>query len=140
MVKKEDVIKKWYLVDAKGHVLGRLASEVAQVLRGKGKPSFAPHMDLGDNVVIINCEHIVLTGKKLVQKTDFRYSGYPGGQTITPYGILMKTKPDKVVTMAIKGMLPPNKLRDKIMKRLKVFKGETVPASYKNSEKLEIRG
>jgi len=107
---------------------------------GKGKPTFAPHLDGGDGVVVINSEQVVLTGKKLTQKFDFRYSGYPGGQTLTPYSILMKTKPEKAFTMAVKGMLPPNKLRDKVIKRLKVFKGADIPSEFKNAEKLEIRG
>ena len=140
MVKKETITRKWYLLDAKGLVLGRAATQVAGILRGKGKPTFAPHLDGGDGVVVINSDLVVLTGKKLTQKFDFRYSGYPGGQTLTPYSILMKTKPEKAFTMAVKGMLPPNKLRDKIVKRLKVFKGADVPSEFKNAEKLEIRG
>lgn len=140
IVNKDDVKKKWYLIDAEGKVLGRVASEVASLLRGKGKPEFSPHQDLGDGVVIINADKVVLTGKKLTQKFDFRYSGYPGGQTLTPYSILMKKNPEKAVTMAVKGMLPPNKLRDKMIKRLKVVKGATVPANYQNSEKYEMRG
>ncbi len=140
IVDKDDIKKKWYLIDADGKVLGRLASEVASLLRGKGKPEFSPHQDLGDGVVIINAEKVVLTGKKLTQKFDFRYSGYPGGEKLTPYSILMKKNPEKAVTMAVKGMLPPNKLRDKMIRRLKVVKGEIIPANYRNSEKYEMRG
>ncbi|MBI5555660.1 MAG: 50S ribosomal protein L13 [Elusimicrobia bacterium] len=140
IVDKDEVKKKWYLIDADGKVLGRLASEVASLLRGKGKPEFSPHQDLGDGVVIINAEKVVLTGKKLSQKFDFRYSGYPGGEKLIPYSILMKKNPEKAVTMAVKGMLPPNKLRAKMIKRLKVVKGETAPANYRASEKYEMRG
>lgn len=140
MPKQESISRKWYVVDAQGVALGRAASYVATLLRGKGKPLFSPHLDLGDSVVVVNADKVVLTGKKLTQKMDFRYSGYPGGQTLTPYNILMKNHPEKAFILAVKGMLPPNKLRDRILKRLKVFKGEAVPATFKHAEKIEIRG
>jgi large subunit ribosomal protein L13 len=122
---KEDAIeRKWHLIDADGKVLGRLAVEVADILRGKKKVIYTSHIDCGDFVVVTNAKKIVLTGKKLDQKTRFTYSGYPGGAKFTPYSVLMEKNPDKALMLAVKGMLPKNKLADKQLKRLKVFKDE----------------
>ena len=120
---KESVKKEWVLVDADGEVLGRLASKVAKILRGKHKPSFTPHVDCGDNVVIINAEKVKLTGKKMTDKKYFRHTGYPGGQVIdTPEKLLAK-KPGSVVEKAIKGMLPKNRLGSDLFRNLHVFAG-----------------
>ncbi|MDR1941609.1 MAG: 50S ribosomal protein L13 [Endomicrobium sp.] len=122
---KEDAIeRKWHLINADGKVLGRLAVEVADILRGKKKVIYTGHIDCGDFVVITNAKKIVLTGKKLDQKTHFTYSGYPGGTKFTPYSVLMEKSPDKALMLAVKGMLPKNKLADRQLKRLKVFKDE----------------
>ncbi|MDR0977721.1 MAG: 50S ribosomal protein L13 [Endomicrobium sp.] len=120
--KQDSVERKWHLVDASGKVLGRLAVEIAGILRGKNKVFYTNHIDCGDFVVVINAGKIVLTGKKLDQKTYFTYSGYPGGGKLTPYSILMDKNPEKALFAAVKGMLPKNKLADKQITRLKVFK------------------
>lgn len=138
MVEKENIARKMYVFNAEDQVLGRLACQVANLLRGKGKPTFAPHVDMGDNVVVFNVDKIILTGKKLTQKFDFRYSGYPGGEKLTPYSILMKTNPQKAFRLAVKGMLPPNKLRDKVIKKLKIFKGAEIPAQYRKIGDKEL--
>ncbi len=104
--KPSDVTREWWIVDAEGVVLGRLASEVAKILRGKHKPIFAPHVDVGDHVIIINASKVVLTGNKLLAKQYFRHSGYPGGLRSVPYSKLMATRPDLAIEKAVKGMLP----------------------------------
>ncbi len=123
--KVDGIERKWHLIDADGKVLGRLAVEVADILRGKKKKIYTSHIDCGDFVVITNAAKIVLTGKKLDQKLDFTYSGYPGGAKFKPYSVLMEENPERALMLAVKGMLPKNKLADKQLKRLKVFKGET---------------
>jgi large subunit ribosomal protein L13 len=120
--KQEAIERKWHLIDANCKVLGRLAVEIAELLRGKKKVFYTNHIDCGDFVVVVNASKIVLTGKKLDQKTYFTYSGYPGGATLTPYSVLMKKNPEKALLAAVKGMLPKNKLADRQITRLKVFK------------------
>ncbi|MDR1926908.1 MAG: 50S ribosomal protein L13 [Endomicrobium sp.] len=120
---KQDIIeRKWHLIDADGKILGRLSVEIVELLRGKNKIFYTNHIDCGDFVVVINVSKIVLTGKKLEQKTYFTYSGYPGGVKLTPYSVLMAKSPEKALFAAVKGMLPKNKLADKQISRLKVFK------------------
>ncbi|MDR2666340.1 MAG: 50S ribosomal protein L13 [Endomicrobium sp.] len=122
---KQDMIKrKWHLLNANGKVLGRLAVKIAELLRGKNKVFYTNHMDCGDFVVVTNASKIVLTGKKLDQKTYFTYSGYPGGAKFTPYSVLMTKKPEKALIAAVKGMLPKNKLANKQITRLRVFKSD----------------
>ncbi|MDR3330774.1 MAG: 50S ribosomal protein L13 [Endomicrobium sp.] len=120
--KQEAIERKWHLIDAKEKVLGRLAVEISELLRGKNKVFYTSHIDCGDFVVVINVSKVVLTGKKLDQKTYFTYSGYPGGVKLTPYSILMVKSPEKALFAAVKGMLPKNKLADRQMRRLKVFR------------------
>ena len=122
--KTEEIKRKWHFIDADGQVLGRLAVRVAALLRGKRKAIYTSHVDCGDFVVVTNLAKLVLTGKKLEQKTAFSFSGYPGGGKLTPYSTLMVENPQKAFRIAVKGMLPQNKLADKQMKRLKLFKGE----------------
>ncbi|PIF05813.1 MAG: 50S ribosomal protein L13 [Draconibacterium sp.] len=120
---KATVDKEWVLVDAEGQVLGRLASEVARMLRGKNKPSFTPHVDCGDNVIVVNAEKVVLTGNKWTSRTYVRHSGYPGGQRKeTPAQVLQKF-PERIVEKAVKGMLPKNKLGRKLFSNLHVVVG-----------------
>ena len=120
---KQDAIeRKWHLIDASGKILGRLAVEIAELLRGKNKVFYTNHIDCGDFVVVVNASKIVLTGKKLDQKTYFTYSGYPGGAKLTPYSVLMEKSPEKALLTAVKGMLPKNKLADRQITRLKVFR------------------
>ncbi|MDR1401249.1 MAG: 50S ribosomal protein L13 [Endomicrobium sp.] len=132
---KQSMIKrKWHLVDANGKVLGRLAVEIAEILRGKDKVFYTNHIDCGDFVVVTNASKIVLTGKKLDQKTYFAYSGYPGGAKSTPYSVLMVNKPEKALIAAVKGMLPKNKLANKQITRLKVFKS----GEHKHSAQVAV--
>ena len=120
----KEVKKKWFVVDAKGKVLGRLASQVAAILRGKHKPTFTPHVDCGDGVIVINAKDIRVTGKKMEEKQYKHFSGYPSGLRLTSMATMMKRKPTKAITIAIKGMLPKNKLGKKMAKKLKVFAGD----------------
>ena len=138
MAKAAEVDRKWFIVDAEGKTLGRLAAEVAKVLRGKNKPIFTPHVDTGDFVIIINAEKVVLTGKKLVQKTYFRHSGYVGGTTFTTAGKMLADKPERVLELAVKGMLPKNTLGRQMYRKLKVYRGAEHPHAAQRPEVLEI--
>jgi large subunit ribosomal protein L13 len=134
-----DIKRDWYLVDATGIPLGRLASQVAKLLIGKHKPIYSPDKDCGDFVVVKNASKIVLTGKKLKQKILFRHSGYLGGDKYIPYEKLLPEKADLVVREAVKGMLPKNKLRAKMIKRLKIYKDDNVKINQNFKEiKLEV--
>ncbi|MCI7094907.1 MAG: 50S ribosomal protein L13 [Clostridiales bacterium] len=123
MAKQEEVKRNWYVVDADGMALGRLASQVASILRGKNKPEFTPHVDTGDFVIVINTDKVVLTGDKLNQKLFRRHSGKPGNLKEIKYGNLMQTRSDFVVYRAVKGMLPKNSLGAKMLTKLRVYKG-----------------
>lgn len=126
--KNNTVQRRWHLIDANGQVLGRLATEVARRLMGKDKRQYASHVDCGDFVVIINAENVRITGdNKPVQKIDFRHSGYPGGETITPYGRFLKSHPERAITLAVSGMLGKTRLRKRHLTRLRVFRGTTHP-------------
>ena len=138
MANESNITRKWYIVDAEGKTLGRLAAEVAKVLRGKHKPTFTPHCDTGDNVIIVNAEKVALTGKKLIQKTYFRHSGYIGGTTFTTAGNLLASQPEKVLEHAIKGMLPHNRLGSAIYRKLYVYTGTEHPHAAQKPETLEI--
>ncbi len=127
MAKPEEVERKWYVVDASGMVLGRLASQVAAVLRGKNKPIFTPHVDTGDHVIIINCDKVVLTGKKLEQKYYSHHTGFIGGLKSEQYKHVMSTKPEFAVQLAIKGMMPKNALGRQMFSKLKVYAGSEHP-------------
>ncbi len=122
-----DIDKKWYVVDAEGLVLGRLASNVARILRGKHKPEFTPHVDAGDFVIVINAGKVRLTGKRPEQKSYFHYSGYPGGAKVRMFKDLVRTNPRFVIEHAVKGMLPHNRLGRRIIKKLKVYDGNEHP-------------
>ncbi|MEU6720625.1 50S ribosomal protein L13 [Nonomuraea sp. NPDC046802] len=125
--KPADVQRQWYVIDATDVVLGRLASHVATLLRGKHKPIFANHVDTGDFVIVINADKVALTGNKLEQKKAYRHSGYPGGLRSVTYGELMEKRPEKAVEKAVKGMLPKNSLGRKMAKKLKVYAGSEHP-------------
>jgi len=137
--KAENVERKWYVVDAKGVVLGRLASHVAAVLRGKHKPIFTPHVDTGDFVVVINADKIRLTGSKLDDKIYYHHSNFPGGLKSITAGKLMKEKPAEVITAAVKGMLPKNPLGRKMIMKMKVYAGTDHPHAAQMPEALEIK-
>jgi large subunit ribosomal protein L13 len=121
--------RKWHVIDAKGAVLGRLAAQVADVLRGKNKPVYTPHLDAGDFVVVINAEKIVLTGKKESQKTYMSYSGWKGGERYRPVAEVRARQPEKIITHAVRGMVPKNRLGRVLMTKLKVYKGDQHPHS-----------
>ena len=123
VAKPADIERKWYVIDADGQTLGRLATQVAMILRGKHKPTFTPHVDCGDNVIVINAGKVVLTGKKLEQKKYYRYSGYVGGLKETSARDMLATKPEKVVYEAIKGMMPKNSLGRNMLTKLRVYSG-----------------
>lgn len=125
--KTGEVERKWFVIDAKDKVLGRVAVETARILRGKHKPQFTPHTDTGDFVIIINASKVRLTGKKLQQKTYYRYTGYPGGLKSTRADKLLKEKPEKMFKLAVKGMLPKNTLGRAQLSKLKIYAGETHP-------------
>ena len=136
--KNSDNLQKWYVVDANGAVLGRLASQVAHRLRGKHNPKFTPHADTGDWVIVINAEKIVLTGRKMDQKMYYRHSGYIGGLKQMTAKELMEKKPEELVRFAVKGMLPKNKLGRRLFKKLKVYTGNAHPHEAQNPEIIEI--
>lgn len=138
MAKAEEVKRKWYVVDAEGKPLGRLASEVAKILRGKNKPTYTPHVDTGDHVIVLNAEKVVLTGNKLDQKYYRHFSGFPGGMKEIKYRHMMATKPEKVIELAIKGMLPHNSLGRAMYRKLNVYKGAEHEHQAQQPEKLEI--
>ena len=138
MPKSGEVERNWQVVDAEGKILGRLATEIANTLRGKNKPNFTPHMDTGDFVVVINAEKISLTGKKLTDKVYYHHTGYPGGiRSITAEKLLEK-KPEQLLIEAVKGMLPKNKLQSVFMKKLKVYAGADHPHSAQQPKTASI--
>ena len=130
--------KSWLLVDASDKTLGRLSTYIAKILMGKNKPEYTPHNDVGDYVVVINAEKIKVTGNKNEQKTYYRHSGYPGGIKSKNFNDLITSYPERIITSAVKGMLPKNKLSKSVIKKLKVYKGETHPHSAQNPAKQEI--
>lgn len=123
-----DVNRRWHLIDANNQILGRIATKIGIALVGKRKRTFSPNNDNGDFVVVVNAEKIKITGNnKAEQKIDFRHSGYPGGDTMTPYSTFLREKPDRAIMLAVKGMLPKNRLRSRFLSRLKVYKGTSHP-------------
>jgi large subunit ribosomal protein L13 len=136
--RENEVEKKWHLVDADGMVVGRLATQVASILRGKNKPIFTPHADTGDFVVIINAERVRLTGNKLENKVYYRHSGYPGGIKKRVAKDLMKDAPEEIIMSAVRGMLPKNRLGRQQIKKLKVYRGAEHPHSAQKPEALDI--
>lgn len=136
--KEADIKRKWYVVDAEGKTLGRLATQVAIVLRGKHKPIFTPHVDTGDHVIIVNAEKIHLTGDKVRQKTYYRHSGYPGGLKSETVKDLLERKPYVIVERAIKGMLPKTKLGKQMGRKLNVYAGPTHPHKAQQPEALAV--
>ncbi len=136
--KPGEVTRNWYVVDAEDLVLGRLATRIADVLRGKHKPSYTPHVDTGDFVIVVNAEKIKLTGNKLEQKTYYRNTGYPSGIRKATAKELIDTKPDFIIRTAVKGMLPKNKLNRKIINKLKIYAGPEHPHKAQCPEPLKI--
>ena len=136
--KVDSLDKGWLLVDASDKTLGRLSTNIAKILMGKNKPEYTPHNDVGDYVVVINAEKIKVAGNKNEQKMYYRHTGYPGGIKSQNFNDLIASYPDRIITSAVKGMLPKNKLSNSVIKKLKVYKGESHPHKAQNPLKLEI--
>ena len=138
MPKESDIQRKWYVVDAKGQVLGRLATRIATILRGKHKPTFSPHLDVGDHVVVINAEKIQFTGRKLKNKLYQWHTGYIGGLKEVTAETMLRTHPDRVIEWAVEGMLPKNRLGRAMAKKLKVYRGAEHPHDAQQPQPLEV--
>ena len=136
--KKEDVVRKWFVVDAKGKTLGRIATVIASVLKGKTKPIYTKHVDTGDFVIVVNADKVHLTGRKLDQKMYYHHSGFPGGLKSINAGTLLKTKPEDVIIKAVEGMLPKTQLGKQMMTKLKVYAGETHPHDAQQPAAMNI--
>ncbi|HEU4493923.1 MAG TPA: 50S ribosomal protein L13 [Rubrobacteraceae bacterium] len=139
MARPLEVERRWYVVDAEGQTLGRLAAEIARVLRGKSKPQYTPHVDTGDFVVVVNAERIVVTGRKAEQKVYRRHSGYPGGLKTTSYEQLLERQPTEILRKAVKGMMPKSRLARKQLRKLKIYAGPEHPHAAQSPQKLEVR-
>src|SRR5208337_1132461 len=138
VMKQSEIEKKWYLVDAEGKVLGRLATEIATIRRGKHKPTFSPNLDMGDNIIVINAEKVVLTGSKENDKDYFSHSHYPGGEKFTNIKKVMKEKPEFVIMHAVKGMLPKSRLGKQIIGNLKIYAGSEHPHAAQKPEIINL--
>lgn len=137
-IKEDDIERSWWLVDAEDRVLGRLASEIARILRGKHKPTFSRHMDVGDHVVVVNAEKVRLTGNKEETKRYFRHSGHMGGEKLIPFERMRSRRPEWVIERAVKGMMPKNNLGRQMAKKLRVYAGPDHPHEAQAPEPLEI--
>lgn len=140
MARAADITRKWYVVDAAGVPMGRVATQVATLLRGKHKPTYTPHVDTGDHVIIINVDKVVLTGRKLDQKIYFHHSGYEGGLKRTIYRRIMEKKPEFAMEKAVRGMLPHNRLGRSMFKKLKVYRGADHPHQAQQPVRWEVKG
>ena len=136
--KAAEIDRRWYVVDADGKTLGRLATQIARVLRGKHKPTWAPHMDMGDHVVVVNAEKVHVTGRKAEQKTYYRYTGYPGGIRSTTYAEMLADHPERILQKAVWGMLPHNVLGRQMYKKLRVYAGPEHRHAAQQPEALEL--
>lgn len=132
----QDAQPVWHVVDADGQVLGRMATRIAHVLRGKHKPTFAPHVDMGDYVVVVNADKVLLTGQKAQQRVQYRHSGYPGGLSAVPFARLLAEQPERLVENAVKGMLPRNTIGRRQLRKLKVYAGPAHPHDAQNPQPL----
>jgi large subunit ribosomal protein L13 len=139
MAKADEVERKWYIIDASGKTLGRMASEIARILRGKHKPIYTPHIDTGDYVVVINAEKVKVTGKKRQNKIYYHHTGYPGGLKVISYDKLLEKNPERIIETAVKGMLPHNRLGRKMYKKLKVYAGPNHPHQAQKPEIWETK-
>ena len=139
MARPLEVERRWYLVDAEGQTLGRLATEIARVLRGKNKSQYTPHVDTGDFVVVVNAEKVVVTGKKAEQKVYRWHSGYPGGLKETSYEQMMERRPTEILRKAVKGMMPKTRLARQQLRKLKIYAGPEHPHAAQNPQRLEVR-
>ena len=137
-IRINEINRNWFIIDADNQILGRLASEIAQILRGKKKPFFTPHMDMGDFVIVINAEKVKVTGKKEKDKTYFRHSGFPGGSTQVNLKKVRQDYPERIITNAVKGMLPHNRLGRKLLTHLKVYSGELHPHAAQQPQTITL--
>ena len=135
---QNEIKRNWFIVDAKDKILGRLATKIAVYLQGKNKADYTPYIDMGDEVIVVNAQRIAVTGKKLKQKMYKKYSGYPGGLKEKPLEDMLKNKPEEVISHAVKGMLPKNRLGSRMLKRLKVYRGAEHPHQAQNPTALDI--
>ncbi len=136
--KNTDVVRKWHVIDADGMIVGRLATRIAMILRGKNKPIFTPHVDTGDFVIIVNADKVRFTGNKLEKKTYYRHSGYPGGIKQETAGDIMKKSPERILMSAVRGMLPKNRIGRQQLKKLKVYSGAEHPHKAQNPDELNL--
>ena len=136
--KKEEVVRQWYLVNAEGRILGRLATQLAMILRGKKKPIYTPHVDTGDFVVVVNADKVTLTGKKMKDKVYYHHSGHPGGIKVTSAEKLLARKPTELIRVAVKGMLPKNSLGRQMLTKLKVYAGPNHPHAGQRPAPIEV--
>jgi large subunit ribosomal protein L13 len=138
MAKPDEVQRKWYLIDAEDKTLGRLATEVARILRGKHKPTFTPHIDTGDHVIVVNAEKVKVTGNKFKDKQYYRHTGYPGGLKVINFAALISKKPEQVIEKAVWGMIPHNRLGRSVIKKLRVYRGPNHPHAAQSPEVWEM--
>ena len=139
MARPLEVERKWHVIDAEGQTLGRLATEIARLLRGKNKPQYTPHVDTGDFVVVVNAEKVVVTGKKAEQKVYYRHTGYPGGLRETSYEVMLERKPTEILRKAVKGMMPRTRLGRQQFRKLKIYAGPEHPHEAQAPEPYEVR-
>jgi large subunit ribosomal protein L13 len=139
-VRASEIHHDWFVVDAEGQILGRLATEIASVLKGKRKPTYSPHLDVGDHVIVINADKVRVTGRKRDDKMYFRHSLYPGGHTLTRFRDLQEAKPEEIIRLAVKGMMPHNRLGRAMMKKLKVYAGTEHPHTAQQPKPLPLAG
>jgi large subunit ribosomal protein L13 len=138
MARPLEVEREWYVIDAAGKTLGRLASEIARILRGKNKPQYTPHVDVGDFVVVVNADGVVVTGKKAEQKVYRRHSGYPGGLKTRSYEQMMERRPEEILRKAVYGMMPKTRLARQQMRKLKIYAGPEHPHAAQNPQRIEV--
>ncbi len=139
MARPLEVERQWYVVDAEGQTLGRLATEIARILRGKNKPQYTPHVDTGDFVVVVNAEKVVVTGRKAEQKVYYRHTGYPGGLKETSYEVMLERKPTEILRKAVRGMMPKTRLGRQQLRKLKIYAGPEHPHEAQNPQPYEVR-
>ena len=139
MARPRTVERKWYLIDAEGQTLGRLATEISRLLRGKDKPQYTPHVDTGDFVVVVNAEKVLVTGKKAEQKVYYRHTGYPGGLKKTSYEVMQERKPTEILRKAVRGMMPKTRLGRQQLRKLKIYAGPEHPHEAQNPRPYEVR-
>jgi large subunit ribosomal protein L13 len=139
MARPLEVERKWHVIDAEGQTLGRLATEIARLLRGKNKPQYTPHVDTGDFVVVVNAEKVVVTGKKAEQKIYYRHTGYPGGLRETSYEVMLERKPTEILRKAVRGMMPRTRLGRQQFRKLKIYAGPEHPHEAQSPEPYEVK-